>query len=103
MKKEIQRIDVIVGGLLKIEAVGRHLLLGRRQYDFPAALPPPFGSWKFREQYSQKKERNGLAHQMGVGRKICREVGLDMPSAGGQCPYPFAAHLGCHCRRTFEQ
>ncbi len=49
-EKHIERVDVIVGGLLEVAAVILHLRLQMLLYDRRSQIAPMRGMWEFREQ-----------------------------------------------------
>src|SRR5258706_8866007 len=61
MQKEIERIDVVVQGLLEIDSVGPNLALGLLLNDPPALLSPRFGGRNLRAESSNEQQSNRFA------------------------------------------
>ena len=81
-QKEIQRVDVVVGGLLEVAAVLANLARHRaRRSSAPAVRQPRAAIWGTRPE---RVERHRLAQQVRVGREIDGEVVLQEIGRGGR-------------------
>src|SRR5690349_15555583 len=75
---KVRRISVIVRGVLEIHAillyVTRHLL----EQDSDPQFPPPSGIGHPGQRRTKVQESQRLAGQMGIWRKVIREVRFDI-------------------------
>src|SRR5581483_270224 len=78
-QKHVQRVDVIVSGLLKVTAVFAHLRRNLLFENSAAFELPSARAWKFRQQPSDCVQGHRFAQQMRVRRKIQREITLEKP------------------------
>src|SRR5579863_35970 len=102
VQEKVERINVVVGGLLEMKTVGLHLPLALLHNDFPAPGLPATRGRKLRAKNSQKKQTHSLTEQMRVGRKIGGEIAVDMPPVAGQSLQPLVAKTG-QPRGSFQQ
>ena len=58
MQKHIQRIDVVIGGLFKIEAVFPHLLYSLTFNDFPSLAAPARRASQPREESPDEQQNS---------------------------------------------
>src|SRR5215475_227806 len=91
---------MVVSGLLKIETVAWNLSSGLPVQDFPSQRLPTPGRLQLRAQHTQEKQRQGLSQQVRVGRKIRREIALNMSAVKRQTRQPFATKIRCALRST---
>src|ERR1700691_63489 len=68
--EEIQGIDVVVDGLLEVEAVGTNLGFGLLQDDFPAAGLPAGRIGDLRTKQTDGEERHTFTEQVRVGGEV---------------------------------
>ena len=68
---------MIVGRLLEMAAIGPHLRLHLLPYDAPARLGPAPCVGEAGEQRAQRVQGHRLAQQVGIGRKIDRQIPFD--------------------------
>ena len=73
MEKEVERIHVVVGGLLEMHAVGAHLTAGLLQGEVPPDRPPAPRGRQFGTQRADEEERDGLTEQVRIGGEIGRQ------------------------------
>ena len=88
-QEEVERVHVIVGRLLEMAAVGTHLGLHLLPHDAPARLGPAPGVGEAGKQRAQRVQGHRLAQQVGIGRKVYRQIPFDeaaVPVQGGQEP-----------------
>src|ERR1700722_10176142 len=102
MQKEIERINVIIGGLLKVKSVQSDLPGRLLQNDLPPEPFPVLGGGQFRTQDSQEKQGNAFSKQVRVGREIGREVAFDISAMQRQTAEPFISEIR-HSRRSLQQ
>ena len=84
MQKHIQRIDVVVSGLFKVESIFAYLLHGLSFQDFPATLPPPRGRLQAGKSVPIKNKARASPEKMRVRRKVGGQVGLEVAAVQAQ-------------------
>ena len=80
MKEKVQRVNVIVSGLLEMQAVGANLFLGLLDNEIPTSFPPPPRGNKLRAQRAHEKQRHRFAQKMGIGSEVSGQIAHDVPS-----------------------
>src|SRR6266550_8852968 len=93
MKKEVERVNVVMQRLFEVNAIRTHLALRSLQHNFPPGLLPATRRRDLRIKRAEKEQRNRFTQQMSVGRKINRQVALDVASVKGQCGQQFRTKL----------
>ena len=78
--EEIQGVDVIVDGLLEVEAVRANLGFGLLQDDFPAASLPARRIGDLRAEQADGEERHAFAKQVRIRGEVGRKKALDVPA-----------------------
>ena len=59
--EEVSRVDVIVDGLLEVEAIGADLGFGLLQDNLPSSVPPAAGLADLRTEKAYREERRSFA------------------------------------------
>ena len=78
MQVNIDRISLIVRGLLEVDAVGMHLSNScSARISQPSSSPTP-GIAKFREHRAGVPEPERLAGEVRIGTEVRRQVSLDV-------------------------
>src|SRR5689334_19935652 len=99
-KKKVERVDVIVRGLLKMRSIGPHLEGELGIHDGRAALAPAARFRKCRKQYAERVQSHCFTEQMRVGRKVDGQIRRQMMAVPIQRGEEAAPKLFRHGRRS---
>src|SRR5205823_8815042 len=84
VQEKIQRIDVVIHGLLKVQTISAYLPVGLLQHNLPAHPPPSFSLRQFRTECPDEKQRHSFTQQVRVRRKERGEIALDVATADSE-------------------